>query len=917
MKLADAHPVARRLRGPLTPTVLAPLAIQTTLILSGTVAARVLGVRDRGYLALLVLVPTVLYQFGGLGFPVAVAYFVARDNRAARGIARLALRPAIVQTVATTLVHVVVIVLVVAGDPHQVRIAAFATLGFVPAAFAQQYGLVILQGQRRFVSFNALRVLPPLLYAVLLAGAVVMGARSLVVVAGLYVGALAVAAAVTLRVAVRGLATDASKESLPTRRAMFRFGASGLLGSSSPLEVFRLDQTLVALLLTPAGLGLYTVAMAFTNLPVFFSQSIGMLAYPEVAARDASDARRMLWRLFFFNLVVCGLFVGVLEAAVAWLLPLFFGRAFAPAIAAARLLLVATLFLSCRRVLSDAVRGAGRPLFGTIAEVAAWAVFVPAAVLVGRDRGPAGIAAAFVLGTAVSLAVLLVLVLTDRREEREAASRHRRRISVAFFKRVLVVLSVAVLLAAVGLAVPALASNALLGLIALLALFSWAAFLVVRSEVRLTGDHLTPLTLITVYYALGFGVGSIYYSRHQTGFFVGRYTQRDLLVALFVGVLSWALLVAGYRAALLRTISRSLPAVNLDPAGAVWAFVIPIEAVGWLARLMLLAQHRYFHTAPAGSAGAGSSGSTWIVAAASLLPLVAAAYVGMATRTSPFRNPLFLAMIAVETAWYVPTGDRGSLISLGLVLVATQYFRAGRLPSRIMIAGALIGTFIVLPFGLAYRGDNVAYQQSPRGQLSKAVAALTSGGIVGALTSGLDATGSRFSDVASVAVVMNRGRAPLDRLFGETLTWAAGAFVPRALIPNKVDPGRFGNEFGRKYGIIAPNNYVTSVAISEPGELYMSVGWLGLAIGMFVIGSIYRLLDDLLRNRWRTAGTAAVYSVILWPLIQSQGTIFAQGLMGCLKLLVVLFGICGLVAAFGTLGKPARKGLLGGAHELA
>ena len=66
--------------------------------------------------------------------------------------------------------------------------------------------------------------------------------------------------------------------------------------------------------------------------------------------------------------VVCGSVTLVLIAVVPSLLLLFFGEEFTPAVAATRVLLVAALFASLRRILIDGARGLGKPVWGTIAE---------------------------------------------------------------------------------------------------------------------------------------------------------------------------------------------------------------------------------------------------------------------------------------------------------------------------------------------------------------------------------------------------------------------------------------------------------------------------------------------------------------------------------------------------------------------
>ena len=70
-------------------SVMTGLGGQAVLIISGILAARILGVEGRGYLALLIIFPVVLCQLGGLGLPQAVTYYTARNRKHADFVYRL------------------------------------------------------------------------------------------------------------------------------------------------------------------------------------------------------------------------------------------------------------------------------------------------------------------------------------------------------------------------------------------------------------------------------------------------------------------------------------------------------------------------------------------------------------------------------------------------------------------------------------------------------------------------------------------------------------------------------------------------------------------------------------------------------------------------------------------------------------
>ena len=398
-------------------------AVQAALVVTGVLVARMLGPDGRGYLAALILWPLVITQLGNLGIPSALTYSIARDSSASRALARLGLSFALPQAVLLTAFQALWLLLILHGDPPAVRAAGWLTLLLVPAMLAQQYGLALLQGHLRLRLFNGLRLLPWLLYALGVAALFALGEHAIVPVVGALLGAFLISGSSCL---ISGLRFSRG-EGTPTvgRRFLVSFGLRGLLSSLSAVDVFRPDQVVLALFLSPAALGLYVVGLAFTNLPYFVAKSVGLITFPWVASQpEKGEARRTMWSLLWLTTGIALVLVAGLCASAHWLVPFFFGGEFSDAVTVTYIVLPGTIFLSARRVLSEGLKGRGYPLTGTLGELLAlaWAavalaVFVP---LWGIDG------AAVALSSSYVVSLLLLVVLAGGHGELESAGRSLR-----------------------------------------------------------------------------------------------------------------------------------------------------------------------------------------------------------------------------------------------------------------------------------------------------------------------------------------------------------------------------------------------------------------------------------------------------------------------------------------------------------
>ena len=459
--------------------------LQLLVVVSGVLVARSLGPEDRGYLALLIVVSGVFALAGMLGLPSAVTYYIARDPAQARRIASSLGWVGVLQVGAVFVLQAAALAVLVESDPKNVRVAAAISLLLPPGILALSFGVAILQGQRRFTAFNLLRILPSTAYVVGVVIVYALNATSLVLFMALWAAVNLIGGFFALAFAVRGLPEHAEEEPGPSREQMMKFGLKALLGGLSPVDAVRLDQALVGLFLSPIALGYYVVGQAFSVLPRVVAASVGMVAYPQVAAeRDRHTARRAMWKFFFLGLTLSGLVVVALELMAGELISLLFGDDFTEATTIAQILLIASLFMAGRRVLTDGVNGLGHPGYGTIAEVTSWILLLPAVAILLPWFGAEGVALALAVSWGVSLLLLVGFALVAGRPTgaRRAKLAEASRRLAAFPRRlraeqVFVVATAALLSVLGGLAAVFLPT---LAVVILVALSVWLLFAFAR-----------------------------------------------------------------------------------------------------------------------------------------------------------------------------------------------------------------------------------------------------------------------------------------------------------------------------------------------------------------------------------------------------------------------------------------------------
>ncbi len=417
--------------------------LQLIVGVSGIVAARLLGVTDRGRLALLWAITVAIGQLATMGLHTSMAYAVAAGETPIAVCGRL--RRIVATQIAVAPLIAAPIVFLTLSHPDTTSVVAAASTLVVPPMFVLLlHGLSLAQGARRYRVVQVLRLVQPSLYVVVLLTLAITGEGRFLTVTMAYGATMLVAGSFAWRQglgcwwpprsagggleAARApdppglatIATDGKRAAgvdLHSTASLVRFGRRSLLSAFGVSEHLAIDQLVVGILLAPAQFGLYTAGLAFANLPRYLGQSVGYVAYPEVAAAATRERRRSIIRRFvILGIVVVTPIVATLIALVPWLVPLLFGRSFDRAVPVAQILLAAALFQGLRRVAAEGLRGMGGEWAGTGAELVFAVVLFGSLVPLVDRYGASGAGAATLVGAIA--AVIALPILAVRRPDR-------------------------------------------------------------------------------------------------------------------------------------------------------------------------------------------------------------------------------------------------------------------------------------------------------------------------------------------------------------------------------------------------------------------------------------------------------------------------------------------------------------------
>jgi hypothetical protein len=166
----------------------------------------------------------------------------------------------------------------------------------------------------------------------------------------------------------------------------------------------------------------------------------------------------------------------------------------------------------------------------------------------------------------------------------------------------------------------------------------------------------------------------------------------------------------------------------------------------------------------------------------------------------------------------------------------------------------------------------------------------------------------RVDHLSAFAFVIAKTPDPVPFWDGATYANFLWSFVPRFIYPDKPQK-TLGQEYGHRYSFIDSRNYTTSINLEQTVEMYANFGALGVIIGMFLIGLLYRALYVILNHDEAGAGgvliAASTFRVLLN--IESDFSLVFGGIAQSSLLLYLLLRVIAGRKRLSTAALPSGK----------
>lgn len=332
--------------------------------ISGLLLARYLGPSARGTLVIAITWPTFIGTIGNLGLPQATTYWSAREP---------ALKSSYIS--AGTLIAIGLSLIL-------------ATVGWFVSPLINDGPTIVWELRRVFLAMP-LYIVPGIWVGSLQAARISWWNVARLIQPAIYVPYIVVlqfTGELTLRTAVDAFLISLIVQNIGTglmaykllgfRRArkeqawaLWQYGIRSVTSNLPTFVNSRFDQLLLSVSVSTAALGNYALAVSLSSLAMPAASAFGSVAFPKMAGAAAQDQPEVRRRALIGGIITASAFAIPIAILGPFLIPRAFGPGYDRAITCLLILAPAAVVLVANQINEDLLRGEGRPLIPTAAEL--------------------------------------------------------------------------------------------------------------------------------------------------------------------------------------------------------------------------------------------------------------------------------------------------------------------------------------------------------------------------------------------------------------------------------------------------------------------------------------------------------------------------------------------------------------------
>ena len=382
-------------------TYAASIMLKGFTLIQSVILARLLEPEGRGELAAIILWPTIVANIGTLGTGLSTTRACAAARGDVAPVVRASLMIAILLSIITTAIGLVLLPsLVPSTNSTVLELAKIYMFFAVPALIISANLAGVDQGLGNFFRVNLFRVMQSPVNVLLLVVLIFLAIADLTyclwaLIISLWFTTFSRLVLVLRDYPLRGAFTSPRKllkEGLP-------YAVVIVMGQLMQ----RGDQILLLWLLTERDLGLYAVAYSAASIMSNLAQSMGLVTLTISAQEKVGEGFARVAKIFRGTLIL-SFVVGIAQVVAVYLvLPILYGSEFADARILSVVLSAGIILLGAVSVLTQSMRGQGKPLVGIFPNLLGILVMAYVAYVLSTDYGALGVAIGFVVAQIVRI----------------------------------------------------------------------------------------------------------------------------------------------------------------------------------------------------------------------------------------------------------------------------------------------------------------------------------------------------------------------------------------------------------------------------------------------------------------------------------------------------------------------------------